>query len=131
MVSHTLILQVGETQMAVSSQISSVRIIFQITKTYIQINLVGLILAYKSLYKLTAEYAKLPLIPAYLDPSLRNYDFVYGANFASTGSGALVETNAGFVCYPNYVFYHYKKEWILISIHSIYILNFLIDKWML
>ncbi|XP_076890392.1 GDSL lipase-like [Bidens hawaiensis] len=42
-----------------------------------------------------AEYARLPLIPAYLDP--RDKEFVYGANFASGGAGALVETNAGFV----------------------------------
>ncbi|KAJ9559944.1 hypothetical protein OSB04_005104 [Centaurea solstitialis] len=41
-----------------------------------------------------AEYAKLPLIPAYLDP--RQTEFVYGANFASGGAGALVETFAGF-----------------------------------
>ncbi|XP_023734633.1 GDSL lipase [Lactuca sativa] len=42
-----------------------------------------------------AELAKLPLIPAYLDP--RNKEFVYGANFASGGAGALVESHAGFV----------------------------------
>ncbi|KAM0001193.1 putative GDSL lipase/esterase, SGNH hydrolase superfamily, GDSL esterase/lipase GLIP1-5/GLL25 [Helianthus debilis subsp. tardiflorus] len=42
-----------------------------------------------------AEYANLPLIPTYLDP--RNNDFVYGANFASGGAGALVETHVGFV----------------------------------
>ncbi|XP_071697218.1 GDSL lipase-like [Rutidosis leptorrhynchoides] len=42
-----------------------------------------------------AEYAKLPLIPAYLDP--QNDEFVYGANFASGGAGALVESHAGFV----------------------------------
>ncbi|GJY77659.1 lipase, GDSL [Tanacetum coccineum] len=42
-----------------------------------------------------AEYAGLPLIPTYLDP--RNDDFLYGANFASGGAGALVESNAGFV----------------------------------
>ncbi|PWA80855.1 Lipase, GDSL [Artemisia annua] len=42
-----------------------------------------------------AEYAGLPLIPTYLDP--QNDDFLYGANFASGGAGALVESNAGFV----------------------------------
>ncbi|CAI9267624.1 unnamed protein product [Lactuca saligna] len=42
-----------------------------------------------------AELAKLPLIPAYLDP--RNKEFVYGANFASGGAGALVESHVGFV----------------------------------
>ncbi|KAK1436935.1 hypothetical protein QVD17_02719 [Tagetes erecta] len=42
-----------------------------------------------------AEYAGLPLIPTYLDP--RNKEFVNGANFASGGAGALVESHAGFV----------------------------------
>ncbi|GKD37169.1 GDSL esterase/lipase 1-like protein [Tanacetum coccineum] len=42
-----------------------------------------------------AEFAGLPLIPTYLDP--RNDDFTYGANFASGGAGALVESHAGFV----------------------------------
>ncbi|KAI3773266.1 hypothetical protein L1987_47791 [Smallanthus sonchifolius] len=41
-----------------------------------------------------AEYAGLPLIPTYLDP--QNNEFVYGANFASGGAGALVESHAGF-----------------------------------
>ncbi|GKD49901.1 GDSL esterase/lipase 1-like protein [Tanacetum coccineum] len=43
-----------------------------------------------------AEFAGLPLIPAYLDP--QHNEFVHGANFASGGAGALVETHAGFVC---------------------------------
>ncbi|GKE04366.1 lipase, GDSL [Tanacetum coccineum] len=42
-----------------------------------------------------AEFAGLPLIPAYLDP--QHNEFVHGANFASGGAGALVETHAGFV----------------------------------
>ncbi|XP_062074588.1 GDSL esterase/lipase 1-like [Humulus lupulus] len=42
-----------------------------------------------------AECAKLPLIPPYLYPG--NYDFRYGVNFASSGSGALTETRQGFV----------------------------------
>lgn len=42
-----------------------------------------------------AEYAKLPLIPPYLQPG--NHHFTYGANFASAGSGALVETSQGLV----------------------------------
>ncbi|CAH1418150.1 unnamed protein product [Lactuca virosa] len=41
-----------------------------------------------------AEYAGLPLIPAYLDPHYN--EFLYGANFASGGAGALVETNTKF-----------------------------------
>ncbi|KAK9056541.1 hypothetical protein SSX86_023903 [Deinandra increscens subsp. villosa] len=40
------------------------------------------------------EYHRLPLIPTYLDPP--NTEFVYGANFASGGVGALVESHAGF-----------------------------------
>ncbi|CAH1418142.1 unnamed protein product [Lactuca virosa] len=44
-----------------------------------------------------AEFAGLPLIPAYLDPRYHNNEFLYGVNFASAGSGALVETNAGLV----------------------------------
>ncbi|WRX14501.1 GDSL lipase/esterase - like 10 [Theobroma cacao] len=42
-----------------------------------------------------AEYAGLPLIPAYLQPGDRK--FIHGVNFASAGAGALVETNQGFV----------------------------------
>ncbi|KAK6282283.1 PREDICTED: GDSL esterase/lipase 5 [Theobroma cacao] len=42
-----------------------------------------------------AEYAGLPLIPAYLQPGDRK--FIHGVNFASGGAGALVETNQGFV----------------------------------
>ncbi|KAK2970482.1 hypothetical protein RJ640_023665, partial [Escallonia rubra] len=43
-----------------------------------------------------AEYAELPLIPPYLQPG--NYQFGYGANFASAGAGALDETHPGRVC---------------------------------
>ncbi|KAD6795108.1 hypothetical protein E3N88_06004 [Mikania micrantha] len=42
-----------------------------------------------------AEYAKLPLIPAYLEPG--NDEYTHGANFASGGAGALVDSHAGFV----------------------------------
>ncbi|PWA43567.1 SGNH hydrolase-type esterase domain-containing protein [Artemisia annua] len=42
-----------------------------------------------------AEYARLPLIPPYLEPG--NNEFAYGANFASVGAGALIDTRAGFV----------------------------------
>ncbi|KAK9131509.1 hypothetical protein Sjap_011996 [Stephania japonica] len=41
-----------------------------------------------------AEYAKLPLIPPYLQPSA---EFTNGANFASGGAGILSETNQGLV----------------------------------
>ena len=44
---------------------------------------------------LAAEYAKLPLIPAYLKPG--DHQFEYGANFASGGAGVLVESHQGFV----------------------------------
>ncbi|MFS7974652.1 putative transcription factor AP2-EREBP family [Helianthus anomalus] len=42
-----------------------------------------------------AEYAKLPPIPAYLEPS--NKEYTHGANFASGGAGTLIDTYAGFV----------------------------------
>nr|GEU71432.1 lipase, GDSL [Tanacetum cinerariifolium] len=42
-----------------------------------------------------AEYARLPLIPPYLEPG--NNEFMYGANFASAGAGVLIDTKAGFV----------------------------------
>ncbi|RDX57613.1 GDSL esterase/lipase 5, partial [Mucuna pruriens] len=41
-----------------------------------------------------AEYAKLPLIPPFLQP---NADFSNGVNFASGGAGVLPETNQGLV----------------------------------
>ncbi|KAK2645108.1 hypothetical protein Ddye_020303 [Dipteronia dyeriana] len=41
-----------------------------------------------------AEYAKLPLIPPFLEPSA---DYTNGANFASGGAGVLPETNQGVV----------------------------------
>ncbi|XP_059458285.1 GDSL esterase/lipase 2-like [Corylus avellana] len=43
-----------------------------------------------------AEYAKLPLITPYLHPGY-NRNYIDGANFASAGSGALVETQQGSV----------------------------------
>ncbi|XP_059456463.1 GDSL esterase/lipase 1-like [Corylus avellana] len=42
-----------------------------------------------------AEYAKLPLITPYLHPGYHSY--IDGANFASAGAGALVETLQGYV----------------------------------
>lgn len=42
-----------------------------------------------------SEYAKLPLIPPYLQPGIQNYN--YGVNFASIGAGALLETHQGLV----------------------------------
>ncbi|OWM66843.1 GDSL esterase/lipase 1-like [Punica granatum] len=42
-----------------------------------------------------AEYAGLPLIPPYLQPG--KYEFTGGANFATSGAGALAETYSGFV----------------------------------
>ncbi|XP_016648880.1 PREDICTED: GDSL esterase/lipase 1-like [Prunus mume] len=42
-----------------------------------------------------AQYAKLPLIPPYLQPE--NHEFSYGVNFASAGSGALDGTRLGSV----------------------------------
>ena len=42
----------------------------------------------------TAEYAKLPIIPPYLQPSA---DYSHGVNFASGGAGILSTTNPGVV----------------------------------
>ncbi|KAE8077002.1 hypothetical protein FH972_015612 [Carpinus fangiana] len=42
-----------------------------------------------------AKHAKLPLIAPFLDP--RNHRYIDGANFASAGAGALLETHQGFV----------------------------------
>ncbi|KAK9022702.1 hypothetical protein V6N11_002946 [Hibiscus sabdariffa] len=42
-----------------------------------------------------AKRAKLPLIPPFLQPGLRQY--YHGVNFASSGAGALAETFRGFV----------------------------------
>ncbi|XP_022762418.1 GDSL esterase/lipase 1-like [Durio zibethinus] len=42
-----------------------------------------------------AEYAGLPLIPAYMQPDNKN--FIDGVNFASGGAGALIETHQGYV----------------------------------
>ncbi|PRQ51706.1 putative SGNH hydrolase-type esterase domain-containing protein [Rosa chinensis] len=42
-----------------------------------------------------AEYAKLPLIPPYLQPGSK--DYTYGINFASSAAGALADTHPGFV----------------------------------
>ncbi|VYS49040.1 unnamed protein product [Arabidopsis thaliana] len=44
-----------------------------------------------------AEYAWLPLIPAYLQPSNGKNQFPYGVSFASAGAGALVGTFPGMV----------------------------------
>ena len=49
------------------------------------------------LWPFAAEYAKLPFIPPYLQIGYQ-YQLAYGANFASAGAGALVETFPGFVC---------------------------------
>ncbi|KAI9102918.1 hypothetical protein K1719_023357 [Acacia pycnantha] len=44
-----------------------------------------------------AEYAKLPLLLPYLHPATYEDDYMFGANFASAGAGALVETGQGIV----------------------------------
>ncbi|XP_059643683.1 GDSL esterase/lipase 1-like [Cornus florida] len=54
-----------------------------------------------------AEYAKLPLIPPYLQPN--NHYFVYGANFASSGAGALAEIYPGYVIDLNTQLSNFKK----------------------
>jgi hypothetical protein len=42
----------------------------------------------------TAEYAKLPIIPPFYQPSA---DLTNGVNFASGGAGVLPQTNQGLV----------------------------------
>ncbi|KAK2987357.1 hypothetical protein RJ640_023658, partial [Escallonia rubra] len=53
-----------------------------------------------------AEYAKLPLIPPYLQPG--NHQFGYGVNFASAGAGALDETFPGLVISLNTQLTYFK-----------------------
>ncbi|XP_076915306.1 GDSL esterase/lipase 5-like [Bidens hawaiensis] len=56
------------------------------------------------------EYAKLPLIPPYLDPRSYRY-YKIGANFASAGAGALVETFQGSVIsLQTQLIYHKRVE---------------------
>ncbi|KAM6601763.1 hypothetical protein CsatA_021372 [Cannabis sativa] len=54
-----------------------------------------------------SEYAKLPLIPPYLEPGVSNY--AYGVNFASGGAGALVESHHGFVVDLHTQLKYFKK----------------------
>ncbi|XP_057459461.1 GDSL esterase/lipase 5-like isoform X1 [Actinidia eriantha] len=55
-----------------------------------------------------AEYAKLPLIRAYLEPGIEQ-DYENGVNFASAGAGALVETFQGAVINLSTQLRNYKK----------------------
>ena len=43
-----------------------------------------------------AQFAKLPILPPYLQPIAHR--FTNGANFASAGVGVLVQTHPGTVC---------------------------------
>uniref|UniRef100_A0A2N9EVM2 Reverse transcriptase zinc-binding domain-containing protein n=1 Tax=Fagus sylvatica TaxID=28930 RepID=A0A2N9EVM2_FAGSY len=54
-----------------------------------------------------AEYANLPLIPPYLHPGYNQY--INGANFASGGAGALVETHQGLVIDLNTQLNYFKN----------------------
>ncbi|XAR49841.1 hypothetical protein NMG60_11003997 [Bertholletia excelsa] len=54
-----------------------------------------------------AQYAELPLIPPFLQPGKKRYET--GANFASAGAGALVETFRGFVINLRTQLIYYKK----------------------
>ncbi|KAK3000985.1 hypothetical protein RJ639_022165, partial [Escallonia herrerae] len=54
----------------------------------------------------STEYAKLPLIPPYLQPG--NHQFGYGVNFASAGAGALDETFPGLVISLNTQLTYFK-----------------------
>jgi hypothetical protein len=53
-----------------------------------------------------AEYAKLPLIPPFLQPSI---EYVNGVNFASGGGGVLSETNQGLVIDLKTQLKHFKE----------------------
>ncbi|XWS39710.1 hypothetical protein CRYUN_Cryun18bG0078300 [Craigia yunnanensis] len=54
-----------------------------------------------------AEYAGVPLIPAYIQPGKSK--FIDGMNFASGGAGALVETHQGFVISLKTLVSYFKK----------------------
>ncbi|KAG7992190.1 hypothetical protein I3843_02G114900 [Carya illinoinensis] len=54
-----------------------------------------------------AEYLKLPFVPPYLHPGYHRY--TDGANFASAGAGALVETNRGLVIDLHTQFHYFEK----------------------
>ncbi|XP_019157203.1 PREDICTED: GDSL esterase/lipase 1-like [Ipomoea nil] len=54
-----------------------------------------------------AQFAKLPLIPAYFGTDHRR--FINGVNFASAGAGSLVETFSGFVIDLKTQFGYFKK----------------------
>ncbi|XP_027107555.2 GDSL esterase/lipase 2-like [Coffea arabica] len=55
-----------------------------------------------------AEYAKLPFIPPYLQIGYQ-YQLAYGANFASAGAGALVETYPGSVVDLKTQLWHFNE----------------------
>ncbi|KAG5563169.1 hypothetical protein RHGRI_005803 [Rhododendron griersonianum] len=54
------------------------------------------------------EYAKLPLLPPYKQPG-NNHQFSNGANFASAGAGALVQTHQGRVIDLNMQLIYFKN----------------------
>ncbi|XP_018839182.2 GDSL esterase/lipase 1-like [Juglans regia] len=54
-----------------------------------------------------AEYLKLPFIPPYLHPGYHRY--TDGANFASAGAGALVETRRGLVIDLHTQFHYFEQ----------------------
>nr|GEX94905.1 SGNH hydrolase-type esterase domain-containing protein [Tanacetum cinerariifolium] len=71
-----------------------------------------------------AEYARLPVIPPYLEPG--NNEFTYGTNFASAGAGALIETLPGLIK-PVFVpdqnspvsFYVHQSSFRLVSVRVV------------
>ncbi|XP_028763288.1 GDSL esterase/lipase 1-like [Neltuma alba] len=56
-----------------------------------------------------AEYAKLPLLLPYLHPASSLDDYIFGVNFASGGSGALIETSEGILVDLNTQVKYYKN----------------------
>ncbi|KAL8118837.1 GDSL esterase/lipase 5 isoform X1 [Apium graveolens] len=59
------------------------------------------------------EYAKLPLLPPFLQPGINRqrdfYTYNYGMNFASAGAGCLLETFQGYVIGLDKQLEYYKK----------------------
>lgn len=70
--------------------------------------LVFMVNFWKGVLFVAAEYAKLPLIRPYLDP--HNNLYIHGVNFASGGSGALLESHQGSVWIHSSNFFIYAWD---------------------
>lgn len=73
-----------------------------------------------------AEYAKLPLIPPYLQPHIA--DFSNGVNFASGGAGVLSTTHSGLVWASAFSSPYYRYAYIyIVSNPFLYMLYISVD----